>query len=89
MTASHDIIEVNRSSDDRYILSACDGIWDCLTNQEAADKMSAKLDKKMPAPNGFCDPVAEMLDEILAKDTETGIGTDNMTAIIISFNDTP
>lgn len=41
----------------------------------------------MPKPLEFHVPVGEMLDEILAKDTETGIGTDNMTAIIIKFAD--
>ena len=75
----------NRSNDDRFILAACDGIWDCLSNQDAGDKMAGKLDKNMPEPLKFFEPVAEMLDEILAKDTETGIGTDNMTAIIINF----
>ena len=47
--------------------------------------MAGKLDKNMPEPLKFFEPVGEMLDEILAKDTETGIGTDNMTAIIINF----
>ena len=31
--------------------------------------------------------IGEMLHEILAKDTETGIGTDNMTATLIKFTD--
>ena len=76
---------MNRSSDDQFIISACDGIWDCLTNQECADKMAGKISKNMPKSDAFHVPVGEMLDEILAKDTETGIGTDNMTAIIIHF----
>ena len=49
--------------------------------------MKAKVEKNMPKPLEFHVPVGEMLDEILAKDTETGIGTDNMTAIIIYFAD--
>ena len=85
MTAKPDITVVNRSSDDRFIISACDGIWDCLSNQDAADKIASKLEKNMPDPLGFHVPCGEMLDEILAKDTETGIGTDNMTSIIIHF----
>ena len=31
--------------------------------------------------------VGEMLHEILAKDTDTGIGTENMTATLIKFMD--
>ena len=57
-----------------------------MTNDDAAKKMAEKLDSKPPAPDAFHVPVAEMLDEILAKDTETGIGTDNMTAILIQLN---
>ena len=57
-----------------------------MTNEDAAKKMAEKLDSKPPAPDAFHVPVAEMLDEILAKDTETGIGTDNMTAILIQLN---
>lgn len=83
VTAKPDVTTYNRSADDKFIVCACDGIWDCLSNQEAADKMAEKLKKEMPKPDQFHVPVAEMLDEILAKDTETGIGTDNMTAILI------
>jgi hypothetical protein len=57
-----------------------------LTNEDAAAKIEQKLSNKMPKPDGFHEPVAEMLDEILAKDTETGIGTDNMTAVLINFH---
>ena len=32
------------------------------------------------------DPVEKLLDEILAPNTDDGIGTDNMTAILIKFN---
>jgi serine/threonine protein phosphatase PrpC len=78
---------VDRTADDRFILAACDGIWDCLSNQEAADKMAGKFKMSMPKSTEFHVPVGEMLDEILAKDTETGIGTDNMTAIVIHFPD--
>ena len=86
VTAMPDIITHNRTANDRFIICACDGIWDCLTNEDAAKKMAEKLDSKPPAPDAFHVPVAEMLDEILAKDTETGIGTDNMTAILIQLN---
>ena len=32
------------------------------------------------------EPVEEMLDSILAPDAEYGVGTDNMTAILIYFH---
>ena len=42
--------------------------------------MSKKLAKK---PNKMSDPVADMLGEILAPNTDDGLGTDNMTCIIV------
>ena len=34
MTAKPDITVVDRSIDDKYIIAACDGIWDVLSNQQ-------------------------------------------------------
>lgn len=34
VTAKPDIKTVKRSKDDEFIVNACDGIWDCLTNEE-------------------------------------------------------
>lgn len=39
-----------------------------------------------PKPNNHAEPVAEMLGDILAPNTDDGIGTDNMTAILIVLN---
>lgn len=39
-----------------------------------------------PTKNNHADPVAEMLGDILAPNTDDGIGTDNMTAIIIALD---
>jgi protein phosphatase 2C family protein 2/3 len=33
VTANPDIIEVTRGTNDRFIICACDGIWDCLSNE--------------------------------------------------------
>ena len=38
-----------------------------------------------PSKTNIFPPIEEMLDEILAPNTEDGIGTDNMTAILIQF----
>lgn len=39
VTCDPDITEFKRSKTDQFIIIACDGIWDCLTNQEAVTKM--------------------------------------------------
>lgn len=67
---------------------ACDGIWDCLSNDECIKTLQEKIDKfvgKPPNKANICKPVEDMLSDILAPNTDDGIGTDNMTAILIYF----
>jgi len=62
---------------------ACDGIWDCVSNQECADRCT-RFTTELKVKDENLSPVVEKLfDEILAPNTDEGIGTDNMTAIWI------
>ena len=85
ITANPDIKEVNFEDDIEFVIIGCDGIWDCLKNQEACDFVSKKL-KENPTIK-VSKIVEEMMDSIIAKDlyTENGIGRDNMTCIVIVF----
>ena len=40
VTAFPDVTVRNRDSKDLFMVVACDGIWDCLTNQACVDKLS-------------------------------------------------
>ena len=79
-------MEFRRTSKDKYIILACDGIWDCLTNEECVATMDKKLAKKKFNKSNHSEPVAELLGDILAPNTDDGIGTDNMTCILITLN---
>jgi serine/threonine protein phosphatase PrpC len=35
ITAEPDILTLEITEDDEFFILACDGIWDCLTNQQA------------------------------------------------------
>jgi serine/threonine protein phosphatase PrpC len=66
---------------DRFLLLACDGVWDVMTNQEAVDFVSARLDEGRTAAQAACD----LIDACLAPDPKEarGVGCDNMTAIVV------
>ena len=85
ITANPDIKVVDFTTDLDFAIIGCDGIWDCLQNQEACDFVSKKL-KENPDIK-ISKIVEEMLDNIVAKDlyNETGVGCDNMTCIVIVF----
>ena len=73
-----------------FIILACDGIWDCLTPQEACDYVKNKLYDENGIPKNnikISKIIEEMMDNIIAGDinNENGIGCDNMTCIIIQF----
>tara|TARA_B110000908_G_C9814583_1_gene254411 strand:+ start:321 stop:482 length:162 start_codon:yes stop_codon:yes gene_type:complete len=48
--------------------------------------MDKKLAKKKLNKSNHAEPVAELLGDILAPNTDDGIGTDNMTCILITLN---
>ena len=66
---------------------ACDGIWDCLTNEECVeDLLNNYIKNQKKSGKEISYAVELLLDEILAPNTDEGIGTDNMTAVLIMFN---
>ena len=80
-----DIKIENLDSDCDFAVLACDGIWDCKTNQEVCDFFMERI-RKRPAEK-ISKFIEELFDEILAPDvfTELGVGCDNMSCIVIQF----
>jgi len=82
ITAEPDIKQVELKPDDEFIILACDGIWDCLSNEEAVKFVRDRIDTQTPIEIG-----TDMLDQIVSTDPrETqGIGGDNMTVMIVDL----
>ena len=85
ITANPDIKIEELDNDCDFIIIGCDGIWDCLSNQEACDFVSKRITKTKG--NKISPIIEEMMDSIIATDiyNETGVGCDNMTCEVIQF----
>jgi len=76
-----DIQQRTLKAEDELLVLGCDGIWECLTNQQILEFLHEKLQEgKSPSK-----AVEELLDNILAPDTSTGVGCDNMTCILVTL----
>ena len=43
VTCFPDILVRQRDEHDQFIIMACDGIWDCLTNEQCVEKLGSKI----------------------------------------------
>eukprot|EP00732_Lithocolla_globosa_P005719 Lithocolla_globosa_v1_NODE_6129_length_1129_cov_192.183844.p1 type:complete len:321 gc:universal NODE_6129_length_1129_cov_192.183844:149-1111(+) len=83
VTAFPDVHERKIIADDEFMVLACDGIWDVLSNQDVADFVRPKLAAGM-ALDKVCE---ELMDRCLATDSiSVGVGCDNMTVVIVAFH---
>lgn len=82
ITAEPDITQVTLDEGDEFLVIGCDGIWDCLTNEQAVKYVGDRIDSATPREIGI-----EMLDNIVSKDPKAsqGIGGDNMTILIVDL----
>jgi len=82
ITAEPDVVEVTLEDGDEFFIIGCDGIWDCLSNEEAVGFVRERLDRQTPL-----EIVSEMLDRIVSKDpgASMGVGGDNMTCMVIDL----
>ena len=86
LTGLHPSSFINHSTTlrtgDEFIVLGCDGIWDCLSNDECVKYVRDRIESKHPLEIG-----KEMLDEIVSADPRAsqGIGGDNMTIMIIDL----
>ncbi len=91
ITCVPDIKVERRSADtEEFLIIACDGVWDCMTNEKAAATVRAKIwnaAENRPAKVRISKAIGEMMDKIVAVDLDNpaGIGCDNMTCVVVQF----
>mmetsp|Transcript_61698 Transcript_61698/g.121968 ORF Transcript_61698/g.121968 Transcript_61698/m.121968 type:complete len:322 (-) Transcript_61698:540-1505(-) len=83
ITAQPDITIHNIDKGDEFLVLGCDGIWDCMTNQQVVDFVRERI-RNTPLSE-ICEAV---LDNCIADDPKTtgGIGGDNMTMVIVQLS---
>jgi serine/threonine protein phosphatase PrpC len=70
-----DIVEYPRNSSAAFVLLACDGIWDVMTNEEVASFVTDRI-----TTTTLEDIAGQLLDECLRRTS-----TDNMSVYIIKL----
>ena len=68
ITAYPDVYVEDITPDCDFIVLACDGVWDCMTNQEVCEFVSQRLDKGVKLSK----IIEEMFDTIVATDIYSG-----------------
>ena len=87
VTVSPEVIKHTIDDDTHFMVIACDGIWDCMSNQEVVDFVSTRL-----VENKELKQIAEeLMDFCLAPEATLGsVGCDNMSVIIVGLlNNSP
>lgn len=76
LTAEPEVTQILLNEDDEFLIVACDGIWDVISNEEAVGLVRLGLSQHDNPQR--C--AKELVDKVLSKDT-----SDNVTAIVVSF----
>ena len=71
-----------RSKEDKFVLLACDGIWEkyVAANQKMVDHLKGIISRYNDK-----DIMENLLDELVAKEGSEVLGCDNMSGILIEF----
>lgn len=82
VTALPDVTVNQVTLDTEFLIMACDGIWDVLTNEEVVEFIRTRIAEGMQ-PEIICE---ELMTRCLAPDCQMGgLGCDNMTVLLVCF----
>lgn len=82
VTANPDIEIKDLTAEHEFIVLACDGIWDVLSNEEVLEFVRTRIAQQIP-PELICE---QLMMRCLAPDCQMGgLGCDNMTVVLVCF----
>ncbi|PUZ47869.1 hypothetical protein GQ55_7G200700 [Panicum hallii var. hallii] len=80
MTALPEVRTEDITHDSQFLIIACDGIWDCMTNRQAIDFVRIYLESNIS--------LAAICEAMLTHCLATPRGRDNMTVMLVRFKTT-
>ena len=78
--ATPDVFRIEIQEDDKFMVLACDGVWERLSSQECVEIIDGRLGKE-----GLGKICEEILDRCIAPRVGMELGYDNMTIIVVVF----
>jgi protein phosphatase 1G len=85
ITAEPDLIVQELSAEDEFMVIACDGVWDVMSNDAVLAFVRERIKAKMTPLSRIAE---ELMDNCMAQDPKKtrGLGGDNMTAMVVQIN---
>ncbi|ORZ30312.1 phosphatase 2C-domain-containing protein [Catenaria anguillulae PL171] len=82
VTADPDIRQAKIEPDHEFLILACDGIWDCVSNEDAVTYVRHQIAHGKTLKE-ICE---DLMEQCVAPDSELGgVGCDNMTVIVVGL----
>eukprot|EP01006_Ploeotia_vitrea_P045298 TRINITY_DN66928_c5_g9_i1.p1 TRINITY_DN66928_c5_g9~~TRINITY_DN66928_c5_g9_i1.p1 ORF type:complete len:311 (+),score=28.32 TRINITY_DN66928_c5_g9_i1:141-935(+) len=81
ISANPDVTCTPLTDEDEFLVLACDGVWDVMSNEEVVDFVRTKL-------LDGCSDLAQICENIFDKclaPSAPGLGCDNMTMVVVLF----
>lgn len=76
-------VQKREMGEDTYMIIGCDGIWETLQVEEICEFVDKQVNENKVGQLSVV--VEELLDKLIAKDTNNEMGCDNMSCILIEF----
>lgn len=88
ITSTPDIKTFHRQPNDEFMVVACDGVWDVLSNDDVVTFIRQRLPLTPNTNVSLSQILEDMLDACLSPDLHRtqGLGGDNMTAVLVTFD---